>query len=102
MAAPESTIWPMDRHTQAKHEILRRYLGAWLPILLNHCERARIIDGFAGPGEYEGGRIGSPLIALQILLTHSDKKVQDAISKGTRERFPTTPCVLSFSRDSAF
>jgi three-Cys-motif partner protein len=85
MAAPQTTIWSMDRHTQAKHEILRRYLGAWVPILVNQCGRARIIDGFAGPGKYEGGQVGSPLIALQTLLTHPDKKVQDAIHKGTVE-----------------
>jgi three-Cys-motif partner protein len=82
MAVPKTTTWSMDRHTQAKHEILRRYLGAWLPILINYCGRARIIDGFAGPGEYEDGQIGSPLIALQVLLAHPDKKVQDAIHKG--------------------
>lgn len=85
MAAPETTIWSMDRHTQAKHEILQRYLGAWLPILINHCRRARIVDGFAGPGEYEGSKIGSPLIALQTLLTHPVREVQDAIRKGTVE-----------------
>lgn len=85
MTAPQSTIWSMDRHTQAKHEILRRYLGAWVPILVHQCGRARIIDGFAGPGEYEGGTIGSPLIALQTLLTHPAQKVQEAIRKGNIE-----------------
>ncbi|HZR39418.1 MAG TPA: three-Cys-motif partner protein TcmP [Ktedonobacteraceae bacterium] len=85
MTAPQSTIWSMDRHTQAKHEMLRRYLGAWVPILINYCGRARIIDGFAGPGEYENGEIGSPLIALQTLLTHSDKEVQDALHRGSVE-----------------
>lgn len=64
-------------------EPLRREIE--VPILINQCGRARIIDGFAGPGEYEDGQIGSPLIALQTLLTHPDKKVQDAIHKGTVE-----------------
>src|SRR5437660_2722768 len=85
MATPDSTIWPVERHSQAKHENLRRYIGAWLPILLNRYQRARIVDGFAGPGEYEGGQIGSPLIVLQTLLDHSDKGVQTAIRKGTVE-----------------
>jgi three-Cys-motif partner protein len=85
MAAPETVIWSMDRHTQAKHEILRRYWGAWFPILINRFGQARIIDGFAGPGEYESGEIGSPLIALQALLTHPDKAVQNAIRKETIE-----------------
>jgi len=85
MAVPDAIIWSMERHTQAKHEILRRYLGAWLPILINHCKSTRIVDGFAGPGEYEGGQIGSPLIVLQTLLDHPDKGVQTAIHKGTVE-----------------
>jgi hypothetical protein len=71
MAAPETTLWSMDRHTQAKHEILRRYLEAWFPILSNQCRRVRIIDGFAGPGEYKDGSNGSPLITLDVLLTHN-------------------------------
>ncbi len=85
MAAPDSTIWSMERHTQAKHEILRRYLGAWLPILIHYCGHARIVDGFAGPGEYEGGEPGSPLIVLQTLLNHPSSGVQAAIRKGTVE-----------------
>jgi three-Cys-motif partner protein len=85
MPAPHSTIWPIDRHTQAKHEILRRYLGAWLPILIQHFQRARIIDGFAGPGEYEDGQPGSPLIALDVLLKHPSQAVYDATHKGATE-----------------
>lgn len=82
MAAPDTTVWSMDRHTRAKHAILRKYLDAWLPILLQRCECARVIDGFAGPGEYADGSIGSPLIALQALLEHSSPKVGDAIREG--------------------
>lgn len=67
MPAPQTTLWPIDRHTQAKHEILRRYLGAWFPILIQHFQRARIIDGFAGPGEYKGHEPGSPIIAIDAL-----------------------------------
>jgi len=26
-------VWPLEPHTRAKHEILRRYLQAWTPIL---------------------------------------------------------------------
>lgn len=33
MAAPKTTTWNLDPHTRAKHEILRRYLEAWTPIL---------------------------------------------------------------------
>src|SRR5690554_564418 len=30
---PDEPIWPIEEHTKAKHELLRRYLGAWFPIL---------------------------------------------------------------------
>lgn len=70
MPAPKTTIWPMDPHTREKHVILRKYLQAWLPIMTRYNERVIILDGFAGPGEYEGGEIGSPLIAIETWLTH--------------------------------
>jgi three-Cys-motif partner protein len=85
MAAPQSVTWPIDRHTKAKHEIFRRYLEVWLPILITRFKQARIIDGFAGPGEYEGGDIGSPLIALDVLLTHSSEAVRNAVRQGKIE-----------------
>jgi hypothetical protein len=43
MAAPQTTLWQIDRHTQAKHEILRRYLEAWFPILSHSSQKVRII-----------------------------------------------------------
>lgn len=72
------TLWPSQRHTRAKHEILKRYLDAWLPILsqlVAKVPRAQnrnilYVDGFAGPGEYEDGEPGSPLIALGAALHH--------------------------------
>ena len=39
MTTPKDTIWEIEPHTQAKHEILRRYLGAWFPILGTHNQR---------------------------------------------------------------
>ena len=65
-----SVVWKIEPHTQAKHEILRRYLGAWFPILSRYCGRIVYLDGFAGPGIYEGGEDGSPVIALQTATEH--------------------------------
>ena len=56
--------WVYTQHTAAKHEILHRYLGAWLAIL----GRARkgsgwrhkqlvLVDAFAGRGRYMGGEM---------------------------------------------
>ena len=70
MAVPRETIWEIEPHTQAKHEILRRYLGAWFPILNRYHSRIVYIDGFSGPGRYKGGEPGSPLVALEVARTH--------------------------------
>ena len=67
------TIWSKDPHTDAKHRILEEYLKAWFPILSRHNKRVIYIDGFAGPGIYEKGENGSPIIALECLINHSQK-----------------------------
>ena len=69
MAAPKTTIWELEPHTRAKHEILRRYLQAWTPILIRGgFPEILYIDGFAGPGRYSKGEDGSPIIALRSAL----------------------------------
>jgi len=65
------TLWPLEPHTKAKHDILRGYLGAWFPILAKVHGRILYVDGFAGPGEYEGGEPGSPIIALNVAKNHN-------------------------------
>lgn len=64
MATPTTILWPLDPHSKAKHSVLRNYLDAWLPILGSGSERILFVDGFAGPGEYEGGEEGSPLVRV--------------------------------------
>lgn len=68
MAVPKSTLWALDPHTAAKHQILRWYLQAWFPILGRYNGRIVYFEGFAGPGEYEGAEPGSPLVALDVAL----------------------------------
>ena len=67
---PRTLLWDLDDHTRGKHEVLRAYLGRWLPILGKTQGRIVFIDGFAGPGRYRNGEPGSPLIALETLLGH--------------------------------
>lgn len=64
--------WEHQTHTSAKHQVLTRYMKAWLPILARGA-RARglraelvIVDGFAGRGRYVEGEPGSPLIFRRI------------------------------------
>jgi three-Cys-motif partner protein len=72
-----TVLWPLEPATAAKHQLYKRYLDAWWPILLqpsprNGRLRPRVtyLDAFAGPGRYEGGEEGSPVFALHRLLGH--------------------------------
>lgn len=58
-------------HTKAKHDILRLYLEHWFPILNKRGEGLAYIDGFAGPGRYPAGEVGSPIIALKAANSYS-------------------------------
>lgn len=69
MSTPSSTKWEIEPHTAAKHVILRNYLRAWFPIMGRYNGRILFLDGYAGPGEYEGGQDGSPIIAIKEALT---------------------------------
>jgi three-Cys-motif partner protein len=99
------TTWEIKPHTQAKHEILKRYLGAWFPILSTWERRLIYLDGFAGPGVYKGGE-GSPVIALQTAVGHilaprfkeivfffieKDQKRAEILMEVLREKFPNLP-----------
>lgn len=66
------TVWERPPHTKAKHDILSRYLGAWFGIFGRspYHDRVNVLDGFAGPGRYENGDPGSPVLTLTTLLDH--------------------------------
>lgn len=70
MTTPKETLWEIDPHTKAKHDILRRYLQAWFPILNRYNDRIVYIDGFCGPGRYKGDEPGSPIIAIDVAANH--------------------------------
>ncbi len=74
MSGINSTVWPLDPHTNAKHEILREYLKPWFPILSRFDGRIVYLDGFAGPGVYSKGEEGSPVIAIRTAVEHSMRK----------------------------
>lgn len=86
MSKPNETTWAIEPHTQAKHEILRRYLGAWFPILSKLHGRIIYIDGFSGPGEYLGGEPGSPIIALDVATNHIAQLDNDLLFQFVDER----------------
>lgn len=74
MARKKKLLWSLEPHTRAKHEILRRYLEAWSAILgVSRADTIAYVDGFAGPGEYDKGEDGSPIIALRAACAHQDR-----------------------------
>lgn len=112
MSDNNSTTWDITPHTKAKHEILKRYLGAWFPILSKWEGRLIYLDGFAGPGVYTGGELGSPVIALQTAVNHvllprlkeitflfieRDKARAQKLSQVLKEHFPTLPTNIKYS-----
>jgi three-Cys-motif partner protein len=72
---PKTKLWKREPHTEGKHLVLQGYLKAWLPIVGSWNTRILFIDGFAGPGEYEGGEEGSPVVAMRTLVEHAAKQV---------------------------
>jgi three-Cys-motif partner protein len=63
-------LWDRPPHTAAKHQLLKTYLGAWFPILAKYNRRIFYYDAFSGPGKYNSGEDGSPIIALKTLIYH--------------------------------
>lgn len=77
---PKTTIWDLEPHTSAKHEILRRYLQAWIPILSQgKFPHLVFVDGFSGPGRYSKGEEGSPIIAIKA-VTEQPRPVTATVS----------------------
>ena len=100
MAATKKTVWNIEPHTRAKHEILRRYLQAWLPILTQGgFRKVMYIDGFAGPGRYSKGEDGSPVIALGVALDQPALEKAD-VQFVFVEKDPRRACVLKEIVDS--
>lgn len=73
----EGFLWECPPRTKAKLEILNYYLGAWFGILANKGFRqVYYIDGFCGPGGYQGGEEGSPVIAARLASSTAQKYLE--------------------------
>ena len=106
------TIWKLEDHTVAKHQILEEYLKAWFPILGSRFGRIVYIDGFAGPGIYVGGEDGSPVIAIRTASEHplikpttevrflfieKDAKRVEILNKVLATNFPKLPSNIVYT-----
>ena len=81
-------LWERKPHTEAKHLVLKNYLNGWYPVMAYQSLKVRygdqkprllVVDGFAGPGQYLGGKEGSPLIMLRTLLEHDKMPRPDEV-----------------------
>jgi len=52
--------------TEAKHAVLKQYLGTFGRVLGRRAKALFYIDGFAGKGRHDTGAEGSPLIAMRV------------------------------------
>jgi three-Cys-motif partner protein len=54
-----------------KHELIREYLKGWFPKLGFWSGRIVYLDTHAGRGKHAAGQAGSPVMAIDTLLSHS-------------------------------
>jgi three-Cys-motif partner protein len=87
VAVPKEAVWERDPHTAAKHDLLKRYLEAWAPILLSRHDVISYAEGFAGAGVYKRGEPGSPVIAYEVFAE-------------TLHRFPKRMRVILMEEDA--
>lgn len=74
MSANSTTYFKeKSQRAYVKHAVLDSYLKAWFPINIYAKKSPVYIDGFAGPGKYENGDDGSPLLVLKMLKDHNIK-----------------------------
>jgi len=71
---PDATYWAeYSPHQRAKHALIRRYLGGWFAKLGSWAGKVLYVDTHAGRGRHVSGEVGSPLVALKVLLDHSHR-----------------------------
>jgi len=71
MSSADDRYWAgYDGLQNAKHQLIKKYLGGWFPILASWQGRVLYIDCHAGRGRHRTGHEGSPILALRLLLEH--------------------------------
>ncbi|MFE6456257.1 three-Cys-motif partner protein TcmP [Streptomyces cinereoruber] len=89
MAVPKTVLWDRDPHTAAKHNLLKKYLEPWAPILLSGNATITYAEGFSGPGVYSQGEPGSPVVALEAfakVLEHRPGRIRMVLVEGDKRR----------------
>jgi three-Cys-motif partner protein len=68
---PSGTVWRSEPRTLLKHQVYRWYLDCWMGKICQRFPVSAIVDCFAGPGFYEDGPDGSPVVIANTFLGHS-------------------------------
>ncbi|MFS0701279.1 three-Cys-motif partner protein TcmP [Cellulomonas sp. 179-A 4D5 NHS] len=86
--AQEPVVWDADPHTKAKHDLYRRYLDRWMPIMIRGAWKGDVTyaEGFSGPGVYADGSPGSPLIAFDTIRQDESLRAR-SVKKNVRMLF---------------
>jgi three-Cys-motif partner protein len=71
MPPPSGTFWRSEPRTLLKHQVYRWYLDCWMGKICQTFPRSAVVDCFAGPGSYEDGPEGSPVVIAKTFLDHS-------------------------------
>lgn len=71
MPPPTGTLWRSEPRTLLKHQVYRWYLHCWMGKICQTFRTSTIVDCFAGPGFYEDGPDGSPIVIANTFLEHS-------------------------------
>lgn len=58
---------------RVKHQLITEYLKGWFPKLGFWAGKIIYFDTHAGRGKHQQGQLGSPLVALRTLLSHSHR-----------------------------
>lgn len=66
--------WNPPKHSGIKERILSEYLTVWFTALSKSYRAVFYIDGFAGPGIFSNGMVGSPIIALERAFEAWEKR----------------------------
>lgn len=75
MSTDRSHFEEYREQTRVKHEILEKYLRAYLHVLKRWNNNLLFIDGFAGPGAYQNNgttQPGSPIRALTLIASDAE------------------------------
>ncbi len=78
--ADESFFREKKPWSERKDEILRCYLPAYLPKIATQRAPILIVDAFAGPGGFDDGKPGSPLIVCQCVQEALSHKLSVPVS----------------------